>query len=239
MKAIQAVELTAQGVAVHPRWEDRSFPDFAMQRCTKCKRCTEECPFGTINEDSDGTPKPNPYRCRRCGICMGACPERIISFKDYSIDIVSSMIKSVEVPDEDEEKPRMLGLLCENDAYPALDTAGILRQMYSAFIRFIPVRCMGAINIVWIADALSRGYDGVLLIGCKSGDDYQCHYVRGSELMGTRGENIQEKLTQLALETERVRLEELAITDFHKLPQIIDEFAAEIDEAGPNPFKGF
>jgi len=149
------------------------------------------------------------------------------------------MIKAVEVPDEEDEKPRMLGLLCENDAYPALDTAGVLRQKYSAHIRFIPVRCMGAINIVWIADALSRGFDGVLLVGCKSGDDYQCHFVRGSELMRTRGENIQEKLTQLALETERVRLEELAITDFHKLPQIIDEFAEQIDDAGPNPFKGF
>jgi quinone-modifying oxidoreductase subunit QmoB len=210
-----------------------------MQRCTKCKRCTEECPFGTINEDKDGTPKPNPFRCRRCGICLGACPERIISFKDYSIDIVASMIKAVEVPDEEDEKPRMLGLLCENDAYPALDTAGILRQKYSPHIRFIPVRCMGAINVVWIADALSRGFDGVLLVGCKSGDDYQCHYVRGSELMGTRGDNIQEKLTQLALETERVRLEELAISEFYKLPQIINEFAEEIDEAGPNPFKGF
>lgn len=239
MKAIQAVEMTARGVAVHPRWEDKSFPDFFMQRCTKCKRCTEECPFGTINEDTDGTPKPNPFRCRRCGICLGACPERIVSFKDYSIDIVSSMIKAVEVPDEEEEKPRLLGLLCENDAYPALDTAGILRQKYTPNIRFIPVRCMGAINVVWIADALSRGFDGVLLVGCKSGDDYQCHFVRGSELMKTRGDNIQEKLTQLALETERVRLEELAITDFHKLPQIIEEFAEEIDEAGLNPFKGF
>jgi quinone-modifying oxidoreductase subunit QmoB len=239
MKAIQAVELTSQGVAVHPRWEDRSFPDFFMQRCTKCKRCTEECPFGTINEDADGTPKPNPFRCRRCGICLGSCPERIISFKDYSIDIVSSMIKAVEIPDEEDEKPRLLGLLCENDAYPALDTAGILRKKYTPNIRFIPVRCMGAINVVWIADALSRGYDGVLLVGCKSGDDYQCHFTRGSELMKTRGDNIQEKLTQLALETERVRLEELAITEFHKLPEIIEEFAEEIDEAGLNPFKGF
>jgi quinone-modifying oxidoreductase subunit QmoB len=57
--------------------------------------------------------------------------------------------------------------------------------------------------------------------------------------MGTRGDNIQEKLTQLALETERVRLEELAITEFHKLPEIIEEFAEEIEEAGLNPFKGF
>ncbi len=239
LKALQCVELASQGIAVHPRWGDRSWPDFFMQRCTKCKRCTEECPFGTINEDSDGTPKPNPFRCRRCGICLGSCPERIISFADYSIDIVSSMIKAVEIPDEDEEKPRLLGLLCENDAYPALDTAGLKRLRHSPYIRFIPVRCLGAVNIVWIADALSRGFDGVLLLGCKSGDDYQCHFIRGSELMGTRGDNVQEKLQQLALETERVRLEEVAISEHLRLTQIVNEFAAQIEEIGMNPFKGF
>jgi len=239
LKAIQCVELISRGAAVHPRWEDQSYPDFFMQRCTQCKRCTEECPFGSLDEDEKGTPLPNLTRCRRCGICLGACPERIISFKDYSIDIVSSMIKSIEIPDEFEEKPRLLGLLCENDAYPALDAAGLARIQHSPFIRFIPVRCLGSVNVVWIADALARGYDGILLVGCKSGEDYQCHFIRGSELMETRGENIQEKLNQLALEEERVRVEQLALSEYRKLPEIINEFAEQIEEVGMNPFKGF
>jgi quinone-modifying oxidoreductase subunit QmoB len=239
LKAIQTVELAVQGKAVHPRWEDMSYPEFFMQRCTQCKRCTEECPFGVLNEDQKGTPQPNPLRCRRCGICLGACPERVISFKDYSIDIISSMIKAVEIPDEFEEKPRLLGFVCENDAYPALDTVGLNRRKYSSYIRFIPVRCLGSVNTIWIADALSRGFDGVLLIGCKSGDNYQCHFIRGSELMGTRGENMRDKLTQLALEEERVRVEELSITEYDRLPDLIDEFVEQIDEIGLNPFKGF
>jgi len=237
LKAIQAVELTSRGATVHPRWEDRSYPDFFLQRCTQCKRCTEECPFGTLDEDEKGTPLLNVTRCRRCGICLGACPERIVSFKDYSIESISSMIKAVDVPDEFEEKPRLLGLICENDAYPALDIAGLNRLQHSAFIRFIPVRCLGAINVVWIADALARGFDGILMIGCKSGDDYQCHYIRGSELMGTRGTNIQEKLKQLALEDERVRIEQLTIGDHEQLVQIVNEFAEEIEDIGMNPFK--
>jgi len=239
LKAIQSVELASRGATVHPRWEDRSYPDFALQRCTQCKRCTEECPFGTLNEDEKGTPQPNVTRCRRCGICLGACPERIVSFKDYSIDIVSSMIKAVEIPDEFEEKPRLLGLLCENDAYPALDVAGLKRIQHSNWIRFIPVRCLGAVNVVWIADALSCGYDGILLVGCKSGDDYQCHFVRGSELMGTRGDNIRDKLNSLALEEERVRVEQIEIAEYDKLARIVNEFAEEIEEIGMNPFKGF
>jgi quinone-modifying oxidoreductase subunit QmoB len=239
LKAIQSVELASMGSAVHPRWGDMSYPDFFMQRCTQCKRCTEECPFGTLNEDEKGTPLVNLTRCRRCGICMGCCPERIISFKDYSVEIISSMIKAVDIPDEFEEKPRLLGLICENDSYPALDLAGLKRIQHSAYIRFVPVRCLGSVNTVWVADALASGFDGILLVGCRSGDDYQCHYIRGSELMETRSGNIQEKLKQLALEEERVRLEQLAISDFDKLPQIINQFAEEIDEIGLNPFKGF
>ncbi len=238
LKAIQSVELASRGAAVHPRWEDRSYPDFFMQRCTQCKRCTEECPFGTLDEDEKGTPLLNVTRCRRCGICLGSCPERIISFQDYSIQIVSSMIKSVEIPDEFEEKPRLLGLLCENDAYPALDLAGLNRIQHSAFIRFIPVRCLGAVNVVWITEALSHGYDGILLVGCKSGDDYQCHFISGSELMGTRGDNIREKLNQLAMSEKRVHVEQLSISEFRKLPEIIDEFAEQIQQIGMNPFKG-
>jgi quinone-modifying oxidoreductase, subunit QmoB len=115
---------------VHPRWGDMSFPHFALQRCTQCKRCTEECPFGTINEDEKGTPQPNLTRCRRCGICMGACPERIISFKDYSVEIVGSMIKAVDIPDEFDEKPRLLALLCENDAVPG-PGRGLLQATWS------------------------------------------------------------------------------------------------------------
>jgi len=239
LKAIQCVEITSQGAAVHPRALDISVPDFFMQRCTQCKRCTEECPFGALDEDAKGTPLTNPTRCRRCGICMGACPERIVSFKNYSVDMVANMIKACEVPPEEDEKPRVLGLICENDAYPAFDLAGASRLRLSPFIRFIPVRCLGSVNIVWISQALDKGFDGIVLFGCKYGDDYQCHFIKGSEICSTRMKNVGEKLQQMALESERVQLHELAVNEHAKLKQITDEFMETIVKVGPNPFKGF
>jgi len=238
LKAIQAVELAARGRAVHPRAGDITYPAFFLQRCTQCKRCTEECPFGTLDEDEKGTPKPNPYRCRRCGICLGACPERIVSFKNYSVDMIASMIKAIEVPEEDEEKPRALVFMCENDAYPALDIAGMNRLRYDASVRVIPLRCLGSLNIVWIADALSRGIDGVLLVGCKYGDDYQCHFTRGSELANQRLENVKETLERLQLEPERLQLTQLAIDEAARLPALIEGFMDRLRKAGPNPYKG-
>jgi quinone-modifying oxidoreductase subunit QmoB len=239
MKAIQCIELTSRGAAVHPRAGDLTYPEFAMQRCTQCKRCTVECPFGAINEDAELNPLPQPTRCRRCGVCMGACPERIISFKNYSVAMVGNMVKAIQVPEEDEEKPRILVLACENDAYPALDMAGINRMTYNAWVRVIPMRCLGSMNLVWIADSLSRGIDGIILLACQHGDDYQCHFIKGSELANIRLSKVSETLERLALESDRVRYENVSIIDYHKLPAILDEFAEKLEEVGPNPFKGW
>ena len=237
LKAIQCIEATARGEAVHPRSGDRSWPQLYMQRCTDCKRCTEECPFGAYDENEKGTPIPNPARCRRCGICLGACPERVISFADFNITGVSAMIKAVHIPDEFEEKPRILVFLCENDAYPAFDMAAEKSLKYSPFIRVIPVRCLGSVNKIWISDALSQGFDGILQIGCKPGDNYQCHYIHGSELTEKRGENLQEVLEKMMLEAERIKTVFIEINEYDKVPDIINDYVEEIELIGPNPFK--
>jgi quinone-modifying oxidoreductase subunit QmoB len=239
LKAIQCVEMTSRGEAVHPRAGDTSYPDFFLQKCTQCKRCTEECPFGVLNEDEKGTPLLRATRCRRCGVCLGACPERIVSFKDYSVKIIASMIKAVDVPEEFEEKPRILALMCENDAIPAMDLVGQHHLEYNPFIRIIPLRCLGSINTVWVTEAISAGYDGVIMVGCKYGDDYQCHFIKGSELAVSRGENIREKLEQMAMENERVELHQLQISEYERLPEIFAAFQENvIDQFGMNPFKG-
>jgi quinone-modifying oxidoreductase subunit QmoB len=239
LKAIQCAELVAQGKAVHPRAGDQSFPEIFVTRCTQCKRCTEECPFGAYDEKPDGTPLPNPTRCRRCAICMGSCPERIISFRDHSVDMIGSMVKSIDVPDEYAEKPRVVIFMCENDAFPAVDMAGMNRIQYSPYVRFIPLRCLGNINMVWIADALSKGIDGIMLIGCKYGDDYQCHFMKGSELADYRMGKISETLQRLVLEPERIRVLQLAIDEFNQLPAFVDDFIETLSGFDPNPYKGF
>jgi quinone-modifying oxidoreductase subunit QmoB len=239
LKAMQCTELTFQGAAVHPRAGDLTYPEFFMQRCTQCKRCTEECPFGAINEDEKANPLPQLTRCRRCGVCMGACPERIISFKNYSVPMIGNMIKAMEVPDEYEEKPRIVVLACENDSYPALDMIGIRRMEISPWVRIIPMRCLGSMNLVWIADSLSKGIDGVLLLGCEHGDNYQCHFAKGSELANVRLSKVMETLERLVLESERVRFETCSIIDYSKLPALLQEFADKLEEVGPNPYKGF
>jgi quinone-modifying oxidoreductase subunit QmoB len=76
-------------------------------------------------------------------------------------------------------------------------------------------------------------------MGCKKGDDYQCHFVKGSELAHYRMSKIGDTLTQLGLETERVATYEVAITDSRRVAALIGEYAAQIKKIGMSPMKGF
>jgi quinone-modifying oxidoreductase subunit QmoB len=153
--------------------------------------------------------------------------------------MVSEMIKSVEVPDEFANKPRLLLLACENDAYPALDMAGVNRHPLNTYVRTVPVRCLGSVSAMWVSTALEKGYDGVMLMGCKSGDDYQCHFVKGSGIARERLEKIGETLKRMALEQDRVRMEEVSIADSGRVGGLLQGFADRIVKLGLNPFKGF
>ncbi|HLC30658.1 MAG TPA: hydrogenase iron-sulfur subunit [Dehalococcoidia bacterium] len=238
LKAIQSLELVSAGMATHPRAGDLSFPKIRVQACTQCRRCLEECPFSVIEADERGYPHVNEDRCRRCGICMGACPVQVISFDNYSVDQLSSVIKAFSVPEE-EGKFRVLVLACENDAYPAFDMAGINRLSYDASVRVVPVRCIGSVNMVLVRDALNGGVDGILLMGCKSGDDYQCHFITGSGLAEQRMENVRETVQRMMMEPERVRSVQLEISEYDKIPALLQQFVEELTVMGPNPFKGF
>jgi quinone-modifying oxidoreductase subunit QmoB len=238
LKAIQSLSLVSSGRAVHPRAGDLSLPHTRTAGCTRCGRCSIECPFSAIELNEKQYPVLNPTRCRRCGICMGACPVRVISFEDYSVEQLTAMVRAVEFP-EDESIPRVMVMCCENDAYPAFDQAGIHRLSFSAAVRVMPLRCLGSLNVAVVADALSGGVDGIMLMGCRTGADYQCHFIRGSELAQRRMSNLQETLGRLMLEPERVSVNEVEISDYRKLPGMIDSFVEQIEAMGPNPYKGF
>jgi quinone-modifying oxidoreductase subunit QmoB len=148
----------------------------------------------------------------------------------------------VDIPDEFSEKPRILALACENDAYPALDMAAELARKgagdpITPFARVIPVRCLGSVSLSWVTDALSSGYDGVVLMGCRRDDDYQCHFVRGSKMAAERLSKVGDTLKGMNLEVERVAVHEVAITDLKRAPAILNEMAETIAKIGMSPFK--
>ena len=238
LKAIQCIEQSSAGAAVHPRVGDLTYPEILTRHCTQCWRCTQECPFGALEVDpATRTPRVNTNRCRRCGTCMGCCPVQVISFADYSVDILSSMVHAPELPEGDEAAPRVLVLACENDAYPALDMAGINRETLPSSVRIVPVRCLGSVNRALVVDAVIKGYDAVALMGCRSGEDYQCHFIHGSEVLQTRMSNIREVMDRMALEAERVQFLEVQISEADRIPAMLNGVIEKARALGTSPLR--
>ncbi|MDX2456276.1 MAG: hydrogenase iron-sulfur subunit, partial [Gammaproteobacteria bacterium] len=90
---------------------------------------------------------------------------------------------------------------------------------------------------IWITDALNSGYDGIILKGCQKGENYQCHFVKGSEIAHVRMSKIDDTLQSLSLEAERVATYEVAITDIERAPRLINEMAETVEKVGMSPFK--
>jgi len=76
-----------------------------------------------------------------------------------------------------------------------------------------------------------------MLMGCKSGDDYQCHFIQGSALAAKRLDNVLETLQRLSIEPERVQPIEIEITEYDQIPDIVGEFVGRIRGLGANPYK--
>jgi len=110
-------------------------------------------------------------------------------------------------------------------------------QEISPWARVIPVRCLGSVSLSWINDSMNSGYDGVVMMGCKRGDDYQCHFVRGSTMAAERMRKVGDTLQTLNLEPDRVAVHEVAITDIERAPRLIKEMEEVIERVGLSPFK--
>ena len=52
-------------------------------------------------------------------------------------------------------------------------------------------------------------------------------------------DNIGETLGKLGIETERVQQLQIAIDEYDKVPELIDQFVEDIVKLGPNPFKEY
>jgi heterodisulfide reductase subunit A len=53
------------------------------ERCAKCYKCIEACPYGAISVNEDGLIEVDMISCRGCGICESMCPSKAIELRHY------------------------------------------------------------------------------------------------------------------------------------------------------------
>ena len=130
-------------------------------------------------------------------------------------------------------KPKILGFLCNWCSYAGADLAGVSRIQYSPNIRIIRVMCSGRVDPIFIAEALSRNIDGVLVLGCHPGD---CHYISGNYEAEMKI-NLLSKLLKIIGYSERLRLDWVSAAEGNRFAQLVNEFNEHIENLGPNPIR--
>lgn len=98
--------------------------------------------------------------------------------------------------------PKVVGFVCDwsVDLAPLLDGTR-LRDLPS--VRVIRVPCSGFIRPAWLEDALSRGADGVFVLGCPYGD---CLNREGNYLMRDRVDQLQRRLQRRRVDPGRMTM---------------------------------
>ena len=133
-----------------------------------------------------------------------------------------------------EFEPLILAFCCYWCAYAGADLAGTSRMQYPTNARIIRFQCTGMVHPNLVIEALTKGADGVIMIGCHPGD---CHYLEGNLRAKARADAIALMLEDFALEPERFRLEWVSAAEGPRFAQVMTEMIEQIRKLGPSPYR--
>jgi len=127
-------------------------------------------------------------------------------------------------------EPKLVGFLCNWCSYTGADLAGTARMKYPPNLRVIRVMCSGRVDPNFILEALARGADGVLVLGCHPGD---CHYTEGNYKCQRRIPLTRKLAEQMGIDPRRIRLEWVSASEGARFTKVVTEFTDEVRALGP------
>ncbi|OCC16317.1 CoB--CoM heterodisulfide reductase subunit A fused to methylviologen reducing hydrogenase subunit delta [Dissulfuribacter thermophilus] len=208
-------------------------------KCDGCGLCVDPCPFRAIKiieyifkKEVKRTIEIEEANCTGCGICVATCPKEGIEVSGFEPSTILSQIDAIiKERNNGDFEPYILGFLCHWCAYASADLAGAHKIEYPANVRFIRVMCTGTVNPNIIVYALSRGIDGVIVLGCHPGE---CHYHKGNLVALERKETIELILEEYGISPERYLLDWCSSGQAERFVNIVTEFVEKIKDLGPN-----
>ncbi|MEE9490733.1 MAG: hydrogenase iron-sulfur subunit [Dehalococcoidia bacterium] len=128
-----------------------------------------------------------------------------------------------------DNRPLIIGFLCNWCSYAGADMAGTSRQAYPTNIRIMRVPCSGRVDPLLIAKCFEEGADAVLVAGCHPGD---CHYNEGNYYSRRRFALLRELLDFMGIERERFRIEWVSASEGKRFAKIVSKFTEDMTKLG-------
>jgi coenzyme F420-reducing hydrogenase delta subunit/ferredoxin len=208
------------------------------EQCSGCGVCASTCRAGAISfkdiGDGHRVAVVDRGECKACGACVAACPSGALNLEGFTNEEIVAQIDAFTegLLDSKEPTPAVLVFACHWCSYPAADLAGLKRLQADPGFRMIRTPCSARVDPEWIMRALSRGADGVLILGGKEG---ACHYQGGNVKTRNRMTLLMRVIEQLGFDPERFKLEWVNADEPYRFRTVVDDFVAKVRELGPNP----
>ena len=129
-----------------------------------------------------------------------------------------------------EFEPRIVTFLCNFCSYEGADRSGSAKLESPSNIRVIRTMCSGRVEPEMIIEALVKGADGVLVLGCHPGD---CHFKEGNYKTLRRDSLLSKMISDFGIEPERVRLDWVSASEGKKYAEVTKEMTETVRSLGP------
>ncbi len=189
--------------------------------CGACGLCGTVCPFNAIKFFRDRM-TVDQFKCKACGLCIAVCPTSALHLSSINEE---ELLAFMDEFSKAYFKPKVLVLACANCGYPAFIDAGVKGVEYTAKAFTLKIPCAGLVNSELITHALKRGFDGVLIAGCRKDS---CRYGLGAELAERRIENIQ--LFE-SMFRNRVKILQLSAVEGRIFAKALDDFVHNLERS--------
>jgi len=144
------------------------------------------------------------------------------------------MLAQIDAATSDASFPTILVFACHWCSYAAADLAGLMRIQMDPRFRVIRTVCSARVDPEWVIRAISRGADGVLVLGGKPD---HCHYEVGSLRAYKRMTLLRSLLAQFGVEERRLAVEWVDSDQPYRFREVVTTFIDHVMEAGPNPLR--
>lgn len=125
--------------------------------------------------------------------------------------------------------PKIVSFICNRSSYAMLKRDEF---QFPDFMKNIRLICLGRISLSFLFNAFEHGADGILLIGCPSGE---CQYSFGNKLAEEYLVTAREIGHLLGIEKERLGITYISISEDLKFAQKVNKFIENVRKLGPSP----
>ncbi|TRO55345.1 hydrogenase iron-sulfur subunit, partial [Candidatus Bathyarchaeota archaeon] len=200
-------------------------PEVNEDNCGKCGICRSVCPYEAISIPEDSFPQFDPLLCQSCGLCVSSCPTRALNTPSFGYDLIDAQVEAIV--SEKGDKPVVIGFICDDCGYNLMDTAGFVKAEYSSSFVPVYVNCMSNLSLRNVLNAVQKGSDAVMLVGCVKD---RCHFLKGTKRSKGQMEIIEDFFKVAGIKTP-IKILESSGTMVSQFTTALGELLKEMEEA--------